>query len=146
MLLDTSKPFEANKALTRLNFLISKGAKIDLTEKHAPRTVRQNAYEHILFCLFGIEFGHSMEEVKQEIFKKDVNRELFKTTFENKLTGEETETWRSTASLTTEETTFAIERFRNYSAKNGLYLQTSQEYLDNKFAIDQEIQHNKEYL
>jgi hypothetical protein len=146
MKLDFEKEFDVKKGRTRLEYLISKKAKADLTEKFPARTLNQNAYEHVLFDLFGIEFGYSRKDVKQNIFKKIVNDEMFRTAFVDKQTGEVFEDWRSTADLTTKENTLAIERFRNYSAQNGLYLQTSQEYLDNKFYIDREIERNKEYL
>jgi len=146
MLLDTSKPFEAKKAQTRLDFLIGKGAKIDITEKRPPRSVRQNSYQHALFSLFALEFGYTEKEVKQNIFKKDVNEQLFKIEFTNKETGEVSDDWRSSSDLDTKETTLAIERFRNYSAQHGLYLLTSDEYIEQKFYIDQQIQENKQYL
>ena len=55
MLLDLSKPFEAKKAQTKLSQLIEKGAKIELTEKKAMRSVKQNSYLHaILTTLYSI--------------------------------------------------------------------------------------------
>lgn len=146
MLLDTNKPHEAKKLQTRVEYLIGKGAKVDITEKRAPRSVRQNAYQHALFSIFAMEFGYSNKEVKQNIFKKDVNEELFRIVFTNKQTGEVSDDWRSTEDLDTKETTLAIERFRTYSEHHGLYLLTSDEYIEQKFYIDQEIEKNKQYL
>lgn len=146
MKLDLSISFEAKKAQTRLDHLISKGAKIELIEKKKKRTVNQNSYFHALFCIFGMHFGNDLYYVKQVIFKIEVNRELFKRTYVDEDTGEVLTYWRSTADLDTKEMTLAIERFRNYSSQNGLYLLTSEEYLDNYFHIQQEIDNHKQYL
>ena len=53
---------------------------------------------------------------------------------------------KSTAKLSTKELTEFIEWVRNYSSVNGLYLPTSEEYITNRFEIDQEIENNKKYL
>jgi hypothetical protein len=146
MLLDLTKQFEINKAETKLQQLIKKGAKIELTEKRYKTSIKQNAYEHVLFSLFAIEFGYTESEVKQHIFKKEVNKELFKTEFVNKQTGNISIDWRSVRDLNTKETTLAIDRFRNYSSMNGLYLPTSEEYIEQRFYIDKEINKHKEFL
>jgi len=146
MLLDLSNPMDREKARTYLSKLEDEGAKIELTKKNQKRTVRQNAYLHAIFSLFGIEFGYSKHEVKQLIFKREVNRDMFEIDFINKETGEVTTDYQSTADMDTATMTQSIERFRNYSAGHGLYIPTSEEYIENKFYIDQQIEQNKKYL
>ena len=145
MLLDLSNKFEANKATTRLNKLIAKGSKIELTEKKPKRSLKQSAYEHILFTLFAMEFGYDIEYVKQKIFKIEVNRSIFKDEYidsDNRVVI----CWKSTADLKTDEATLSIDRFRSYSSTNGLYLPTPEEYMENSFYIDQSIDKYKEWV
>jgi len=144
MLIDLSNTYQLNKAKTYFNKLIDKGAKIELKEKKAVRSINQNSYQHALFSLFAIEFGHNLEFVKQAIYKLEVNKTTFVTSKE--LDAKVFKYVRSTTDLTTEETTLCIDRFRNYSAEHGLYLLSSEEYLESKFYIDQEIDRHKEFL
>ena len=53
---------------------------------------------------------------------------------------------KSTAKLNTKELTEFIEWVRNYSSLNGCYLPTPEEYLEQKFNIDKDIDYNKQYL
>jgi len=96
MLLDLLKPFEAKKAQTKLSQLIEKGAKIELTEKKAMRSVKQNSYLHAILTIFAVEYGETIEYTKQTIFKATVNAELFIYERTNKKTGEIREDLKST--------------------------------------------------
>jgi hypothetical protein len=123
MIFDTSKKPQAQKFKERANFLYKKGAKIEIVEKSSKRTYSQNNYLHLILGWFALEYGETLDYIKQEFFKKIVNENLFKYEFINYKTGEVREGWKSTAQLTKAELTEAIERFRNYSAKNmNLYL------------------------
>lgn len=120
MIYPTNIPAKKQQAVEYFNHLVSKGARIELKEKKYKRTIRQNAYLHLLLTWFGLHFGYTLEEVKQEIFKKQVSPELF---YEGEKKGIVTiETWRSTADLDTGELTTAIERFRDFSASHGFPL------------------------
>ncbi len=120
MIYRTQIPIEKQNAIERFKWLISKGRRIELTEKKKKRSIAQNSYMHLIFGWFGLEFGYTLEEVKQEIFKKEVNPEIF---YEGDKEGIVTiSKWRSTASLKTDEMTLAINRFRDFSAKHGCYL------------------------
>ena len=120
MILRTEIPAEREKAIERFKWLLSKNARIELKEKKYKRTIRQNAYAHLIFQWFGLHFGYTAEEVKQEIFKKLINPDLF---YNGEKTGIITiEQWRSTADLDTGEMTIAIDRFRRFSAEQGFDL------------------------
>ena len=69
---------------------------------------------------FAIETGYSVECVKQNFFKMKCNENIFVQSVDGILGTEIS--LRSSADLTKEEMTTAIERFRNWSAKNGYYL------------------------
>ena len=72
-----------------------------------------------------MEYGETPEYVKQDIFKKLVNPQIFLTEYVNYKTGEVREAWRSTADLNTKEMTTAIDNFRDYASKEaGIYLPT----------------------
>ena len=86
------------------------------------RSLRQNAYLHVVLSYYASEFGYTLEEVKQDIFKKLINPTIFKATRKNKR-GQEVTYIRSSKELDSKEMTTAIERFRNYSAMiAGLYI------------------------
>ena len=91
------------------------------------RSLRQNAYLHVVLSYYASEFGYTLEEVKQDIFKKLVNPSIFKSTRKNKR-GQDVTYLRSTRTLDSGELTTAIERFRNYSSMiAGLYIPSPNE-------------------
>ncbi len=113
--------YDIDKLVEKVKFHISKGHTVELIKKAEIRTMPQNRYIHVLFCVFGLETGYTKEEVKQEIFKKIVNTDLF---YDGESEGPVTiQKWRSTSSLSIEEMSIAIERFRNFASREfGIYL------------------------
>ncbi|ROI03687.1 hypothetical protein EGI16_10765 [Chryseobacterium sp. G0240] len=146
MIFDTSIPEIKKKAINRIKHLLDKNAKIEVLEKKNKRTYSQNNYLHLILSYYAIEYGETMEYVKQIIFKQWVNEDLFKTEFVNKKTGEIREAWRSTADLNTKEMSQATERFRNYSVKSlGLYIPEPKDIVHLE-EIENYIEENKIYL
>ncbi|GIJ96598.1 hypothetical protein CAPN001_11670 [Capnocytophaga stomatis] len=128
MLYDGKNPFDCQKAREKLNWLIEKSKLFEIIEKKPKRTYSQNNYIHLLFAWFALEYGDTPDYVKQEIFKKVVNPQIFKTEFANRKTGEIREEWRSTADLDTKEMTIAIDNFRDYASREwGIYLPQANE-------------------
>ena len=146
MLLDLTKQFEINKAETKLSQLIKKGAKIELTEKKAMRSVKQNSYLHAILTIFSVEYGETIEYTKQTIFKATVNAELFIYERTNKKTGEIREDLKSTKNISKDEMNIAIERFRNFASENGIYIMDAEEFKQNYFLVQQMAEENKIYL
>jgi len=97
------------KAKEKLSYLIDKGANIELKEKRVKRTLKQNSYLHLLLAKFAMEFGYTIEQTKQDIFKRIVNRDVFI------LIKSGLEVCRSSKDLDTLEMTNCIEKFRNWS-------------------------------
>lgn len=125
MIFNASNEFDIQRAKERLGYLIDKKKTFEITEKKPKRTYSQNNYIHLLFAWFALEYGETPEYVKQEIFKKLVNHEIFLTEYVNYKTGEVRAAWRSTADLNTKEMTIAIDNFRDYASKEaGIYLPT----------------------
>lgn len=123
MIFDGSIPFDRKSAADRLEWLLNREKIIELKEVKQKRSVSQNSYLHLCLTWFAIEYGETIEYVKQIMFKQMVNPEIFKTEFVNEKTGEIRDSWKSTAELKTDELTIAIDRFRNWSSKEaGIYL------------------------
>lgn len=100
---------------------------VEVKKKHRPRSLSQNSYLHVCLSYFASEFGYNLEEVKYNIFKQVVNREIFAKQRVNKR-GQTVTFWRSTADLDSKEMTDAIEKFRNYSSMvAGLYIPEANE-------------------
>lgn len=124
MIYNSKNPLHVKQAVEKLKYFISKGKDFELKVKHPKRSISQNSYLHLILSWFAIETGYTLEEVKQEIFKKHVNPNLFyEGEPEEKILGLNIQRWRSTSSLNTEEMTLSIDRFRNFSSiEMGIYL------------------------
>jgi|GEM_PF-219212 len=148
MIFDTSKPDMRKKAINRIKHLLDKNAKIEVLEKKKNRTYSQNNYLHLILGWYALEYGETLEYVKQIIFKQKVNENIFKTEFINYQTGEVRDRIKSTAELNTEEMSAATERFRNYSIKTlNLYLPEPKDVIHLEEIENQlEQHHNKIYL
>lgn len=145
MIYNTKIQPEAEKAKERFEWLVQNQKTFELTVKNPKRSISQNSYQHLLFGWFGLYFGYTLEEVKQEIYKKEVNPDIF---YVEQVEGVvNIERWRSTADLDRSETTLAIERFRNFSSKHGLYLPEPEDMVALR-EIEREIskQSSKQYL
>lgn len=123
MIYNPKNQLQIKQAIEKLNYFIKQGKRFELKAKHDRRSISQNSYLHLILTWFAIETGYTLEEVKQEIFKKYVNPNLFYEGQKEKIHGIIIDQWRSTASLDTKEMTLAIERFRDFSSKElGIYL------------------------
>tara|TARA_R110001599_G_scaffold153243_1_gene338413 strand:+ start:61 stop:474 length:414 start_codon:yes stop_codon:yes gene_type:complete len=137
MKLDLSNPIDQNKAVTYITSLIEGEKLIELKEIRKVRTLKQNSYLHVIITLYSIHFGNTLEEGKTDL-KRECNFMRYSKNDNVYL--------KSTAKLDTKELTEFIEWVRNYSSKNGCYLPTSEEYLEQKFNIDKSIDSHKQYL
>ena len=145
MLYNLSNPYDCQRFKEQTNAMVKAQDYVELKRKHTNRSLAQNSYLHLLLGYFASEFGYTLEEVKQDIFKKHCNIDIFKGRRRNKR-GNVVEYIRSTTELDKEEMTRAIERFRNYSsAQCGLYLPQPNEH-ENIFFAQQQIESYKEYM
>lgn len=137
MKFDFKNDIDKNKAITRINYLIENGFKCELTQIREKRTNLQNKYIHVIFGLFGIEFGFTIDEAKTHlkrncdfmVYTKGLDRFLLKT-----------------SDLDTKGLTDFIEWIREYSAKQGCYLPTPEEYRENEIYFSNEIDKAKRYI
>ena len=119
---DLSNPLHIEQFKTRAATLLKGGKMVELKECHPNRTRRQNSYLHAALGYFAAQTGNTLEFVKQEYYKRLVNHDIFCKEIDDKLAGHIT-VLRSSASLTTDEMTTTIERFRNWAASEaGIYI------------------------
>lgn len=145
MLFDLSNIIQKERFKRRCNDLYKKGCIVDLTEKKQQRTLSQNRYLHLLLGYFALEYGETLQWVKEQYFKKYVNRDIFVRDKTDKILGK-TETLRSTRDLDTGEMTLCIDRFRDWSNKEcGIYLPTPEDHLFLQ-EIEIEMDRNRNYL
>lgn len=111
---------DQERFVNRANALLQKGVVVELTEKTF-RSPNQNRYLHLLIGVVAMDTGVGLEYAKREYFKKLVNRDIFIIKKSDKFAGE-IEDVRSSADLTIEEMSMAIDRFKRWGAENGFYM------------------------
>ncbi len=133
---DLSNAVDLNRFETRVLSLKSNKKRIELKEVKEKRSIKQNSYLHVVLSLYGICFGYTLQESKTDlkrwyglIYEKDGKKYL-----------------KSTRELDSKELTDFIEFIREKAAQEGQYIPTADEYLQDQFRIDKEIEQNKNYL
>lgn len=140
---DLTSDFQRKAFLARCDLMLDKGAVVELSEKTL-RSRNQNSYLHLLIGVVAMETGTTLAYCKETYFKRLVNADLFVTTRQDRLAGE-VEVIRSSAELTKEEMSTAIDRFKRWGAENGIYLPNpGDESLLREIAV--EMGRNKAYL
>ena len=120
MVYDLSSDFQRKAFLARVDNLMEKGTVVELTEK-VFRSPNQNRYLHLLIGVVAIETGNTLEDAKKWYFKETCNSDLFHVQHRDKM-GNYIDHIRSTAELTKEEMSMAIDRFKRWGAENGIYM------------------------
>lgn len=127
MLYDLHTELDRERFKCRCNILYKKGVTVELTERKSQRTQRQNRYLHLILGWYALEYGETLEFVKQQYFKKLCNKEIFCRKKSDPFLGE-IEMLRSTRDCDTAELTIAIDRFRAWASKEcGIYLPSPEE-------------------
>ena len=143
MVYDLSSDFQRKAFLARVDNLMEKGAVVELTEK-VFRSPNQNRYLHLLIGVVAIETGNTLEDAKKWYFKETCNSDLFHVQHRDKM-GNCIDHIRSTAELTKEEMSTAIDRFKRWGAENGIYMPNPDDASLLK-AIEIEMGRMKSYL
>lgn len=140
MIYDLTNKLHVQQLKTRLNNYTAKGKKIEVKLMRKSKSLRQNRYLHLILSWFAIETGYTLEETKQDVFKRFVCKDVF---IVNK---KGIYTCRSVADLSKQETTFCVEKFRNWSsAEMGIYLPSPDEQ-DLLEMLESQIDNKKIYL
>lgn len=144
MLYDLSNPLQNESFKVKAEALAKKGGIVELTEKKQQRSLAQNRYLHLILAYFALEIGESPEYVKRHYFKVLCNKDMFVREVDDKFLGK-IKVLRSSSDLDTGEMTTAIERYRNWTASEGVYIPSSDEQnLVQQMEI--EISRNRMYL
>ena len=143
MLYDLSSEFQRKAFLARVDNLMEKGAVVEMTEKTV-RSPNQNRYLHLLIGIVAIETGNTLEDVKREYFKALVNPDIFRS-YKTDTRGNTIAVYRSTAAVSKEEMSMAIDRFKRWGAQNGIYMPNPDDASLLK-AIEIEMGRMKSYL
>jgi hypothetical protein len=143
MLYNLSNPLDRERFAARANALLQKDSVVELTEKTL-RTLNQNSYLHLIIGAVAMDVGVTLEYAKREYFKKLVNADLFIRKEQDRFSGE-IEVIRSSADLTKEEMSMAIDRFKRWGAENGFYLPSPDDKELLKY-IEIEMGRIKQYL
>lgn len=137
MIFRTDNKVQANKCRARIEYLIKKGAKIEVLHKQHKRTLPQNSYLHLILQYYGVNVGLNLVEAKKDF--KDMNSDIFNYEKNGK--------WyvRSSADLDKEEMMICIDRFKKESLENGIPLPDSEDvaFVDE---ARNEIESAKQYL
>lgn len=144
MLYNLSTELDREKFRVKAQHFLNKGGVVELTEK-AKRTRAQNSYLHLLIGVVAMETGNSLEYVKEQYFKALVNPAIFSREVEDKFLKRTIQVLRSSADLSQEEMSTAIDRFKKWAAEQGIYLPNpgDESLLQ---AIELEMQRMRAYL
>lgn len=127
MIYDLKNPLHRDQFSRRSNSLLEKGQDVVELKTKTSRSLKQNAYLHLILGWFAAETGNTRDYVKREYFKRLVNSEIFVTYVDDRWLGRN-EVIKSSAEVTKEEMITAIERFRNWSSQEaGIYLPSADE-------------------
>ena len=120
--------FDKERFKKRINFLYG-NERVVILQEMTKRTTKQNNYLHLILTAFALETGYTLECVKRNFFKLEVNKDLFLT--EERGNFGTKQALRSTSQITKENLSIAIDRFKKWSSDNGIYLPEAEdeEYL-----------------
>ena len=138
---DLSKKPQLEMAKELFAKLIENKNVIELKKSPKTHTVSQINYVHVLFNLFGCHFGYTKEESKTHL-KRNCPFMVYEKVVNNK-----TEKFLVTlSSIDDVLMSKFIEWVRTYSAQQGCYLPSSEEYLAEKMFFDNHIDRHSEFL
>lgn len=146
MIYNLKNDFQLHGFKSKVEYYIAKGAIVELKLKPESKTYPQLKYLHVLLKYAACEAGYDEDYIERNYFKIKANKDIFVEEHKDRYTGETLISLRSCATLTKEEMTTAIERFRNWASINmGLYLPEPNE---SQMIAEAEalIEANKNYL
>jgi hypothetical protein len=120
--------FDKERFKKRVNFLYG-NERVVILQEMTKRTLKQNNYLHLILTAFALETGYTLECVKRNFFKLEVNKDLFLS--EERGNFGTKQALKSTTQITKENLSIAIDRFKKWSSDNGIYLPDAEdeEYL-----------------
>lgn len=112
---DLKNPDEFDEAIRFINHSFSQDKLIEIKVVRPTRSLKANAYYHLLLQICGSEWGYSLAEMKI-IHKRDISPSVF-IYYKN-----DRPFTKSSSELNSKELSDAIEQLKKYSAEQGLIL------------------------
>ena len=126
MLYDLKNPLDRERFKRRCNALFKKQGIVELSEI-TKRSNQSNKYLHLIIGYLALETGNSLEYAKEVFYKRAANKDIFIREKEDEILGK-VEFVRSSATLSQEEFSLSIDRFRDWSSQAaGIYLPSPNE-------------------
>lgn len=119
---DLTNPLHRKQFVRRANKMLKDKCHNAVLSNESKRSLNQNSYLHVLCRILAIETGVTEKYAKEVYFKIMSNPDIFIKEDEDKLTGMRIQYIRSTADLTSDEMSRAINSFRRWSEQQGYYL------------------------
>lgn len=134
MIYDLEKDYDRQLFVSYCKKLLDKSkdknVKVELKERRAKRSIRQNSYLHLLLAMVAMKLGDTLENVKYRYYKINSNPTLFLIQKPDKITGEVYEDVRSSATLNSKEMSLSIDNFKDYVYQHtGLKLPDAEDKL-----------------
>lgn len=146
MTYNPKNPTDVKRSIEKIKHLIAKGKPFEIKSISTRKSINQNSYFHLIVGWFAWEYGEDFDYVKQEMIKKIVCPEIFKTERVNERTGEVREAWKSFSTIDKDQTTYVIDKFRDYASKQaGIYLPEPND-LAALQEIEVQLKNNERYL
>lgn len=146
MIYNTKDPVSRQDFITKVKHCLDKGYRVKLIVM-SKRTIQQDRYLYLILGRFAMEYGAKVDYVKEEYFKKLVNKDLFVTEeYTDALTGKLVQRVKSTKDLSIPEMSTAIDRFRTWASQEaGIYLPMANEeaYLQ---SLEEELSRMEKWL
>lgn len=120
MTYDLSNGLHYHQFCDRADKLKERGAVVELRELSG-RTKAQNAYLHLILGVVAMETGNTLAYTKDIYFKRLVNPDIFVREVDDLYVGK-VQTVRSSADLTVETMSNAIDKFKRWAAEQGIYI------------------------
>ncbi len=136
MKLDTSLPYDLQRANEYFKTLVESKSKIELKKYSPKRSLSQNAYLHVLFQYIALETGYTTEQAKV-VMKRAFGSFMIENVLGTKFLV-------STAHLDSAQMTGFIDWIRLFALENfDLNLLSSEDYKHNRFEVEKELQYVK---
>lgn len=143
MTYDLSRFLHCSQFEDRVALLLARGATVELREITG-RSNAQNRYLHLILGVVAMDTGNTLEYTKEIYFKRLVNPDIFVQEVNDPYVGK-VQTVRSSADVTKETMSTAIDRFKRWAAENGMYIPDPQD-AERLKDIEMEMGRMKSYL
>lgn len=145
MIYDASNALHREQARMRLERLIKGGGFFELKAKDTSRTRSQNSYLHVAIAYLALQLGERADYVKRAYFKTAANADIFMRDKDDEVLGRTVKVLRSTADLSKEEMSEAIDRFLRWATDvAGVYIPSPEDHV-RVMAMEAEVENEKKW-